>query len=220
MEPKTSAEFREEVFCREYIKRLQVAKSAIKAGYSPHSAEQIGSELLSRPRVQTRIAELLEERRKRFEPTEARIIEELSVIVYSRFDDFGALKKGLRLPDIDDLLMGNVPRGTDSTKKGSKGSQVTDNEEDEDDDFNVPLDILQEYQKVEYKYVDFELTEDIDPKLIPAIQFIKQGRNGIELKLHDKTPAIQLMMRYLGLLKDNLKITPGLDLDDATVTFE
>lgn len=185
---------REEIYCQEITLGRSQTTAATRAGYSPNNASGIGSELRHRPHIEARIAELLEMRRAKHEITVDRILEELSVLVFSRFDQFGQIKEGTRY-----VL------------------KLTDKQEDveDDEDFNVDED-----QVESYKFVDFELTKDIDPRLIPAISYIKQGRNGIEMKLHEKAPLIQLAMRYLGMLKDNLKVEGNVNLTNQPVIFE
>jgi hypothetical protein len=51
---------REESFCQWYVYLGNGAEAARKAGYSPHSAGVIGTENLSKPALQARIAELRE----------------------------------------------------------------------------------------------------------------------------------------------------------------
>ncbi len=50
-------------------------------------------------------------------------------------------------------------------------------------------------------------TDKIDKRVIPAIASIKQGINGIELKLHDKENALITIARHLGMFNDKLDIT-------------
>lgn len=54
---------RQELFCFEYAHSLNAADAAIRAGYSPDSAYSIGCENLRKPQIQSRITELLDERR-------------------------------------------------------------------------------------------------------------------------------------------------------------
>lgn len=56
---------RQEQFCREYLIHLVASKAAIAAGYSPKTAEQQGSRLLSDAKVAARIEELKAARLKR-----------------------------------------------------------------------------------------------------------------------------------------------------------
>lgn len=56
---------RHERFCQEYLVDLNATRAAIRTGYSKKTAGQIGHELLKRPDVQERIAELKAERSER-----------------------------------------------------------------------------------------------------------------------------------------------------------
>ncbi|HHZ71241.1 MAG TPA: terminase small subunit, partial [Methylococcaceae bacterium] len=53
---------KQEMFCLEYIIDLNATQAAIRAGYSEKTAQKIGSENLSKPLIQARIAELMAER--------------------------------------------------------------------------------------------------------------------------------------------------------------
>lgn len=49
---------KQERFCEEYLIDCNGAQAAIRAGYSERSAKEIASELLTKPNIHTRIAEL------------------------------------------------------------------------------------------------------------------------------------------------------------------
>ena len=55
-------------------------------------------------------------------------------------------------------------------------------------------------------------TEDLSDQQIRAIAGIKEGANGIEIKLNDKEKALELLGRHLGMWNDKLDIkTPAID---------
>ncbi|MGL4674599.1 MAG: terminase small subunit [Wohlfahrtiimonas sp.] len=58
---------RQELFCLEYIKDLNATQAAIRAGYSPKTAQQISSRLLLNIVIQNRIAELQDKRSNELE---------------------------------------------------------------------------------------------------------------------------------------------------------
>lgn len=58
--------------------------------------------------------------------------------------------------------------------------------------------------------VEVTPTDEINPEKLPAIAGIKEGANGIEVKLHDKVRAIELLGKYLGYLEG-----PGSDKGKA-----
>ncbi|WP_312740461.1 terminase small subunit [Cedecea neteri] len=53
---------KQEMFCREYLIDLNATQAAIRAGYSENTARKIGSENLTKPDIQDRIAELKSQR--------------------------------------------------------------------------------------------------------------------------------------------------------------
>ena len=56
---------REARFIEEYLKDLNGAQAAIRAGYSAHSAKEIAYEILTRPHIQDAVAEAKAELRRR-----------------------------------------------------------------------------------------------------------------------------------------------------------
>lgn len=49
---------KQEMFCREYLVDLNATQAAIRAGYSAKTANRTASEIMSKPDIQSRIAEL------------------------------------------------------------------------------------------------------------------------------------------------------------------
>lgn len=64
-----------------------------------------------------------------------------------------------------------------------------------------------ETDKHDNKIVTIKLTKDIPEDKISAISSIKQGANGIEVKLHDKVKALENIGRHLGMFKDKVEIS-------------
>lgn len=61
MKPKpTGLTRKQKKFCHEYVVDLNAPKAAIRAGYSPKSAKDIGYENLTKPHIAARIAEILD----------------------------------------------------------------------------------------------------------------------------------------------------------------
>lgn len=83
-------------FVDHYLKTLDVAAAALKAGYSPKTAAAIGSALLGKPEIQKVIQDAMTARAERTNITVDRVLEELAVVGFSSLDQF----------DIDDY--GNV----------------------------------------------------------------------------------------------------------------
>lgn len=69
-------------FVEEYLIDLNATQAAIRAGYSPDTAQQTGSENLSKPVISARIAKAMAERSKRTGVNQDRIVLELAKIAF------------------------------------------------------------------------------------------------------------------------------------------
>ena len=58
---------KQEAFCREYIIDLNATQAAIRAGYSERTANRTASEIMSKPDIQSFIADLMTKRNKAVE---------------------------------------------------------------------------------------------------------------------------------------------------------
>lgn len=67
-------------FIDEYLVDLNATQAAIRAGYSPHTAKEIGSENLSKPHIRARIDQTLAERSRRTGINADRVLMELARI--------------------------------------------------------------------------------------------------------------------------------------------
>lgn len=130
------------LFVAEYLVDLNATEAAKRAGYSDKTAYSIGFENLRKPEIQEAIRIAMDERSKRTEITQDRVLQELAAIGFSRTTDFAQICGGaVRLTETDKL--------TDEQKR--------------------------------------------------AVAGIKEGKYGIELKLHDKIHALQLIGQHLGM---------------------
>lgn len=137
-------------FVSEYIIDLNAKQAAIRAGYSPKTAEVQASRLLSLVKVQTEIAKAMEDRGKRTGITQDRVLAELSAIAFAKATDY---------VDVDEAGAVKIKPTAGLTEEQKK-----------------------------------------------AIAGIKEGANGIEIKLTDKTKALEMLSRHLGLFNDKLNV--------------
>lgn len=83
-------------FCQEYIIDLNGKQAAIRAGYSPLSAEVQASQLLSQTKVRAYVQELFDDRACRTMTTADKVIAELYHLInfdpHDYYDERGALK--------------------------------------------------------------------------------------------------------------------------------
>lgn len=64
---------------------------------------------------------------------------------------------------------------------------------------------LIEEKEVFFKDVEIEETKNLTQDKKDVIASIKQGANGIEVKLHDKVKALELVGRHLGMFTDKIQ---------------
>lgn len=71
---------KQQAFVSEYLIDLNATQAAIRAGYSPKTAEQLGYQLLQHPSVRAAVDEALEKRRVRTEVTQDEVVGGLKTI--------------------------------------------------------------------------------------------------------------------------------------------
>lgn len=77
--------------------------------------------------------------------------------------------------------------------------------------FANTTDYVEVEDKGQYKMVNTKPTKDLTPDQVAAIASIKQGANGIEIKLHDKVRALEDIGRHLGMFKDKIEINGNIN---------
>ncbi len=75
-------------FIQEYLLDLNATQAAIRAGYSPKTANEQGARLLAKASVQAGVQEAMKRREKRTEVTADRVVQELAKIAFSDLKDF------------------------------------------------------------------------------------------------------------------------------------
>ena len=70
--------------------------------------------------------------------------------------------------------------------------------------------------EVSYQAVALKETAELSAEQRAALAGIKQGANGIEVKLHDKIKALELLGRHIGMFNDRLSLS---STDGGPLTF-
>lgn len=87
---------KQEMFCREYLIDLNATHAAIRAGYKEKAARKTGSENLTKPDIEKRIQEIMNDRSERLEITADYVLNRLVEIdqmdVLDIINDDGKLK--------------------------------------------------------------------------------------------------------------------------------
>lgn len=96
-DPSKPLNIREDAFCREYVIDFNGTQAAIRAGYSSKGASVHASRLLLTPKINKRLAELIEERNKRTEVSAdwvlKRLVDDVTADLASLYDEHGHLKQ-------------------------------------------------------------------------------------------------------------------------------
>ena len=149
---------KQKIFADEYLIDLNATR-AYRVAYpsvkKDEAASVNGSKLLRNTKVQKYISERMDERQKRTEITQDRVLSELAAIAFAKTTDYVEIRNGVVL--------------------------IKD-------------------------------TADLDETQVRAIASIKEGANGIEVKLNSKDRALELLGRHLGIWNDKLEVkTPDID---------
>ncbi|MGO4519247.1 terminase small subunit [Dyella sp. 2RAF44] len=75
-------------FVDEYLVDLNATQAAVRAGYSPHSADKIGSQLLGKTGVQTAIHARQSELRERVHIQQEQVLLALAAIAFADIADY------------------------------------------------------------------------------------------------------------------------------------
>jgi len=76
----TKLTLKQEAFCKEYIIDLNATKAAIRAGYSPKTAKDIGCENLAKPYLSAYITDLFDKRSEKLEISADYVLQRLKEI--------------------------------------------------------------------------------------------------------------------------------------------
>lgn len=144
---------KQKTFVDEYLLDLNATQAAIRAGYSPRSASDIGHDLLNKNQVADAVARAMAERSRRTGINQDRVVRELARL---------ALVNPADVVDIDSAKV--------------KGMATED---------------------------DTAAIASVKVKTIPTEDGDIVER---EVKLYDKTKALELLGRHLGMFNDKLKL--------------
>lgn len=166
---------KERLFCLYYVKYFNGTQAALKSGYSKDGAHVQASRLLRRERVSSYIKELKGE-----------LVENVFV------EAMDVLKEYIKIAFADI---------TNYITFGQKEIEVEVGENTTfDEDGNEITETITEARLV--NYVDLQDHDMVDGSIITEV---KQGRDGISIKLADKMKALDKLAQYFDLVPDNFK---------------
>ena len=151
---------KQQCFVDEYLIDLNATQAAIRAGYSPRTANEQGARLLANVSVKNAIDIALAERSRRTGVSQDRIVNELAKIAFANAADI-------------------IDFGAAEVREGAGRD-------------------------------DTACIASVKVKVVPA--FAPGGQDGVEreIKTYDKTKALELLMRHIGMFKDSYKLDVAL----------
>ncbi|MTI62263.1 MAG: terminase [Firmicutes bacterium] len=163
---------KQRLFCLYYVKIFNATMAAIKAGYSPDTAGQIGYQLLQKTSIKKEIRRLKSNMAGELFLDAMDVLRKYVEIAFADITDF--VEFGQRKTQVIGQH-GPVYEG-----KGEKKKPVM--------------------QTV--NYIDLKPSEKIDGTIISQV---KQGRDGVSIKLEDKKWALEKLEKYFDLIPDKWK---------------
>lgn len=151
---------KQKIFADEYLIDLNATR-AYRVAYSSVKKEQTAAaaaaRMLRNVNVAAYIQKRMEERQKRTEVTQDRVVQELAAIAFAKATDYVEIVNG---------------------------------------------------------YVKIKDTRSLSEEQIRAIAGIKEGANGIEIKLNDKEKSLEMLGRHLGMWNDKIQMSGQIDTNN------
>ncbi|EEM58660.1 terminase [Bacillus thuringiensis serovar israelensis] len=166
---------KERLFCLYYVKYFNGTQAALKAGYSKDGAHVQASRLLRRERVSSYIKELKGE-----------LIENVFV------EAMDVLKEYIKIAFAD--ITNYVTFGQREVELEPEERTTVDEEGKEVTEFITETRMM--------NFIDLAESDMVDGSIITEV---KQGRDGISIKLADKMKALDKLSLYFDLFPDNFK---------------
>lgn len=102
--PDTELTNKQKAFVEEYLVDLNATQAAIRAGYSEHTAKDIGCENLAKPYIQNAVQILMDERSKRTTISADKVLQEIAKLGFANMLDYMRIDdQGLAVVDLNTL---------------------------------------------------------------------------------------------------------------------
>lgn len=166
-------------FVAEYLVDLNATEAAKRAGYSAKTARSQGQRLLTNADIQDALGRAMAKREVRTAVTADRVLQEVGAIAFAQITD--VVRWGVK----------EVAFGYD------------------DDGKRLPPDQLGDAAMVRYElapYVEPINSDELPESVRAAIAEVSMTKDGLRIKMHGKTEALNLAGRHLGMWNDKLDV--------------
>lgn len=210
-------------FIDEYLIDLNGTQAAIRAGYSPHTANEQAARLLASVRVRTIVEQRKRDRQIRTEIDQDEIVRGLlnevagdrnKLVQYRRPPCRCCYGKGFRYQFTpNEMEEAREKHAVTIIQAKAAGVMLTPNELLFDEKGGLGFDPRKEPNpdcpecfgegKGEIFVQD---TRKLDPDSLALYDGVERGKDGLKLKMPDRAAARTLLMRHAGMLNDKLKL--------------
>ena len=201
---------KESKFVDEYLVDLNATQAVIRAGYSERSARQIASENLSKPHIQTAIANARAEQQKRTLIEADKVVTEAWKIVFADPRELVELRIGCCRHCYGEGHKHQRTTGEINKDREAwidEGQPVEEFDEQGGIGFDArkpPADGCPECAGAGYSRLVLKDTRYFSEKAAALYAGAKEGKFGIEIQMHDKATFAEKLFKHLGLYeKDN-----------------
>lgn len=218
-------------FVEEYLIDLNATSAAIRSGYSKASARTAGYQLLMKPAVCDAINEAMTARSKRIEIEQDEVLADLvsvlradasAICEYRRTCCRYCYGSGNRYQRTRAEMERDRVAHNKLVKAAEKKGEESPGEFDEQgglgwDPRRDPSDKCQECFGSGVESVHMKDTRTLIGGERRLFDGVKQSKDGIEVKVRDRTKVAELIGRHLGMFNDKLEITkPRVRVKDMT----
>lgn len=202
-------------YIAEYLKDLNGARAWLRAGGGGqrHLATHRGSDIRSRPHVKAAIDEAMKERAAVDKLDAATVLREVLAIATADANEIVEIRRGCcrycygsdhRYQYTDKVELETARRAFEASDEG-----LVETFEHGGLGFDPKLGPREDCTRCGGEgsaYVHVNDTRNLTPAARALFAGAKQTKDGIEVKLHDKSKHVELAMRHLGLLNDKLEL--------------
>lgn len=204
-------------FIQEYLIDLNATQAAIRAGYSPKTAEVIGFENLRKPKIEEAIQKAIEKRSERIEITADMVLQRWWDIATADPNEIVHVR---RLCCRHCFGIDYQYQWRDAEEYQQAVQVAINNAKELDKEPVLPFDsggygfdrLLRPHPKCPYcrgeGYAEthIEDTRDLSHKAKLLYAGVKQTAAGIEIKMKDQDKALENVARHLGMFVDKAEI--------------
>ena len=197
-------------FVDEYLVDLNATQAAIRAGYSADTAGQIGHELLKKPEIQHGLAEARKRQQERTGITADRVIAEIALMAFADARELVEVKKGCCRHCWGEgfkrqRTIGEMNAAMEQWRKN--GKDLADFDAEGGIGYNPhrpPHPDCPDCVGEGSARTVLKDTRSLSPAAAALYAGAKEGKDGIEIKMHSKLDAIEKLAKHLGVYeKDN-----------------